>query len=186
MYEGKEHRKAISRVVETPTKRICSYTQVSQKKSLQNLNMKSQRILQKMAWTATRPLGQIPLVGPLPQNQNNIVFNPMHAKTENHNMGNLSFNHRHIIFDRPQNLPIGNYDNIGFHCANGSVYGAGALFSEPWQRMGYRIRRQISHNNGEDQRLHQAINNNANPGNYNLLFNNCQDWVDRVTTAAGL
>lgn len=161
MYEARQNKERVSRQVK-----------IRKRQTLQFSNL-----IQKMAWTATRPLGQKPQSGPLLPN---VAFNPLNAETENHSLGNLSLNHRHIIFDNNKNLPIGFCDNIGFHCADGRLWGRGELFTEPWQRMGYRIRKIVSNNDGNDRKLVNAINLNRIPGNYNIITNNCQDWVDRV------
>ena len=135
-------------------------------------------ILQKRAWQATRPLGQVPQVAGL---------NPMGHKTDS-NLGfrNMKLNHRHIIFDANHNLPTGDRNNIGFHCAGGGARGIGKLFSENVERFGYTNRGEISATHNEDNRLIRAINANQNFGNYNVLTHNCQDWVSRVRATAGL
>lgn len=144
-------------------------------------NRKQLYVLQRKAWSATRPLGQVASYGPIPQGNNHQHFNPLNANTENHDFGNLSLNHRHIIFSRNyRKLPGGPTDNIGFHSANGGPLGQGVLFSENWKGMGYRERQQLTNNYSQDQRLIAAINQNNPPGPYNILTHNCQDWVDKV------
>ena len=128
-------------------------------------------VIQKMAWIMTRPLGQ---------------QEGDYGKDRGLGVGNLRLNHRHIVFSEQQLLPIGgqharfiNTDNIGFHCANGGLMGPGELFTEAGI-FGYRVERQVSNNNNDDAALVGAIHQNANPGNYNILTHNCQDWVDAV------
>ncbi len=128
-------------------------------------------IFQRMAWVATRPLGQI--AGD-------------HRKDWNLGFGNLRLNHRHFIFSDNQTLPTGQNDNIGFHCANGGVRGPGALFSEAWRNLGYTGREIVSNTAADDATLVQAIGQHNPPGNYNVITHNCQDWVTEVRQTAGL
>lgn len=132
--------------------------------------------IQRMAWAATRPLGQQPIVEP--RNRDHY--------DSNLGFGNLKINHRHIIFSDAQLLPTGPNDNIGFHCADGRFRGHGELFSEDWRRFGYTGRSIISNTIDDDVQLVDAIHINNPPGNYNLITHNCQDWVDDVRRTAGL
>jgi hypothetical protein len=135
--------------------------------------------VQRLAYAATRPLGQHPIQGPLLPG---ISFDQEQNHDWNLGFGNLKINHRHIIFSDRQVLPTGQQDNIGFHCADGNVYGTGELFSEEWRRFGYTRRNIISKTGVEDLRLVAAINGRNPPGNYNLVRHNCQDWVNDVVS----
>lgn len=127
--------------------------------------------VQRMAWMATRPLGQ--------QAGN-------HREDWNLGFGNLKINHRHFIFSDPQQLPTGQQDNIGFHCTTGGIKGPGVLFSEAWRNFGYTGRDIVSHNATEDDILINAIEQHNPPGHYNLITHNCQDWVTEVRQTANL
>lgn len=127
--------------------------------------------VQRMAWVATRPLGQ---------------HEGSKGKDWNMGFGNSKLNHRHFIFDDQQPLPTGQEDNIGFHCATGGLKGHGELFSEAWGSFGYTKREVVSHNAAEDNILVQAIEQHNPPGNYNLITHNCQHWVTEVRQTAGL
>lgn len=152
----------------------------------------SQPVTQKMAWVVSRPLGQIPYMGPLPNPQPNLpMFNPLNVQVDNGNIHhNHAIHHRHIVFSQNMTLPTGQNDNIGFHCVDGNLFGQGALFSEPWRNLGYRMHRQISNGQNRnvpgfglvnnDNLLIRAINLNNPPGYYTLWGNNCQHWVERV------
>lgn len=128
-------------------------------------------IIQKRAWAATRPLGQKPGNDSKNDKDWGIGF------------GNLTLNHKHIIFDSDKNLPTGTEDNIGYHCASGGAYGAGELFSEDHKNLGYTPKGDISKNPVEDQLLVKVIHQNSNFGDYNVITNNCQDWVAKVKSS---
>ncbi|HNW51955.1 MAG TPA: hypothetical protein PKH79_12795 [Prolixibacteraceae bacterium] len=109
---------------------------------------------QLMGYIRTRPLGQKP---------------GKTGKDWGIGFGNLKIRHSHLTFDNNHDLPtVGNSDNVGFH--------PGGLFSENWGAMGYTVRETFS----DEDKLASAANANANPGGYNLITNNCQDWVSRV------
>jgi hypothetical protein len=109
---------------------------------------------QLMGYIRTRPLGQKP---------------GKTGKDWGLGFGNLKIRHSHLTFDNNHDLPtVGNSDNIGFH--------PGGLFSENWGAMGYTVRETFEN----EDKLANAANTNANPGGYNLITNNCQDWVSRV------
>ncbi len=129
----------------------------------------SQPVTQKMAWVVTRPLGN---------------YNPGRLARLFGNIEtpfNLNFNHKHIIFDSRYYLPTGLNHDIGFHCAiPNTLFGPGELFSENRAIRDYQGRNVLSHTPFEDGKLVKAIWNCKNFGNYNLLTNNCQDWVSAV------
>lgn len=84
---------------------------------------------------------------------------------------NLKFHHRHILFNRSYKLPIvGTSNNIGY---------GGVLYSEK-SLNGYQKNNRLTKNIREDIRLIQSIEKNKNFGDYNLLTNNCQHWVNKV------
>lgn len=127
--------------------------------------------IQKRAWAATRPLGQKPGNDSKDDKDWDIGF------------GNLKLNHKHIIFDSDKNLPTGKEDNIGYHCASGGASGPGELFSEDHKNLGYTAKGDISNDPVEDQLLVKVIHQNSNFGDYNVITNNCQDWVAKVKSS---
>lgn len=100
----------------------------------------------------------------------------------------LKFHHRHILFDKSQNLPVvGKSNNIGY---GGVLYKESSL--EGYQKNNLLSKNDIyiekegTGNNGskkvekEDQILIWAIDKNQDYGPYNLLTHNCQHWVNDV------
>lgn len=93
---------------------------------------------------------------------------------------NLKFHHRHILFDKPIDLPVvGNSNNVGY---------GGRLYKET-SLNGYVKNNKISidnlyeTNNGyrqEDELLKEAITEYQDYGPYNILTHNCQHWVNDV------
>lgn len=86
---------------------------------------------------------------------------------------NLKFHHRHILFDKKYNLPVvGTSNNIGY---------GGVLYKES-SFDGYSKNNKLTYNDNEDQMLIIAIAQCKEFGQYNLLTNNCQHWVNKVVS----
>lgn len=113
--------------------------------------------LQLKAYSGTRSLGQ---------------KSGDKSKDWNFGFGNLRLVHEHIWFDNSYQLPkVGAKNNIGFH--------DNELFSEDVSSRGYTTRDTYD----DEGALVEAINENDKPGEYNLITNNCQDWVTSVRDA---
>lgn len=153
-----------------------------QSRVFQSKPKSSKSLIQKRAWVASRPLGQVASIGPLTQvQQQNVRFNPLNLPTDQGNIdSNHVLHHRHIVFSEPKNLPIGLSDNIGFHCADNRLFGKGELFHEDWKRFGYTPLIMLSNSIEDDNILALSIHRNSVVDNYNILTNNCQHWVEKV------
>ncbi len=130
---------------------------------------KKQNAIQLMAHIKTRPLGQTGAKG------------EKNKKDSNKGFGNLKFNHRHLVFDNQHNeisakSSTAHKDNIGFHSATGGAKGPGQLFGENWQSFGYTTRESLK---DEDIAVN-AVSQIAVPAKYNVITNNCQDYVSSV------
>lgn len=129
---------------------------LQQSRVIQN---KSKNVIQKFAVISDRPL------------------NGLRNLAANIRIGtNQRLCHRHIFFNNNMNLPtVGRCNNIGFR--------NNTLFNDIANIGNYYRHQLISTSFLEDLMLSNAIHANANPGNYNLLNNNCQVWVRNVVNS---
>ncbi|PXF60950.1 MAG: hypothetical protein C4B59_06250 [Candidatus Methanogaster sp.] len=92
------------------------------------------------------------------------------------NIFNLGLYHEHIFFNTPQMIQGVNggnpIDNIGFF--NNELRWNEGTGGYAQALTGL-----------DDGVIATAVHNNRNPGNYSLLFNNCQRWVAKVLKSAG-
>ncbi len=95
---------------------------------------------------------------------------------------NLKFHHRHILFDSSHELPIvGLSDNIGY---GGTLYTEKHL--DAYEKNNaitqgrFEDRSPLLGGKSEDEVLIEAIKDHAMFGDYDLLNNNCQHWVNAV------
>lgn len=143
---------------------INNSSQVRQLKAYQEMANNNMPPIQLKAWHKRRPLSQ--------------------ADGDTSEKGLINgrgvLHHAHIIFDKGYTLPIvGASDNIGYHAVHGAS-GPGELFSENVGSKGYKTVSEISTDNYEDRILIQSIKKNQNFGDYKLVSNDCQSWVEKV------
>lgn len=116
---------------------------------------------------------------PLSPNANHIINQPTPTpkvdltleKSTWNKIKKLKFHHRHILFDDTHMLPIvGWSNNIGY---------GGILYKES-SLDGYVKGQALSYTKRDDINLLLAIYKHEDFGEYNLLTNNCQHWVNKV------
>ena len=98
--------------------------------------------------------------------------------------GNLKLNHRHLVFDNKHKevaakSSTSHEDNIGFHAQSGTKSvegGKGELFGENVQTFGYKRHRILKN----EARAVEAVKKIPVPQYYNIITNNCQDYVASV------
>jgi hypothetical protein len=126
-------------------------------------------VVQRKAFIKTRPLGQ---------------KEGEDSKDWNIGFGNLKYNHRHLIFDHKHpeiaaKSSTNHQDNIGFHAKDktkGIQGGTGELFGENVQNYGYTQRAVLD----DENTAVKAVEEIPCPAKYNLITNNCQDYVSSV------
>ena len=125
-------------------------------------------------------LSHLALQNDIKLNANDILTQPQsgNIKLKNYRsfvdkVLNLKFHHRHILFNKEYKLPVvGTSNNIGY---------GGVLYKES-SFDGYSKNNKLTYNDNEDQMLIIAIDQCKEFGQYNLLTNNCQHWVNKVVS----